>query len=46
MGYGPPFPHLVPKVIEKSTVILLLNLRACVAHKNGENLFCKNVRRK
>jgi len=34
----PPHPLLVPKVLEKSRTIPLLNLRACVAYKNGENL--------
>ena len=33
-----PHPHLVPKVLEKSTAILLLTLRAYVVHKKGVNL--------
>ena len=33
-----PHPHLVPKVIEKSTAIPLLTLRAFVAYEKGENL--------
>jgi len=32
------YPHLVPKVLEKSRAIPLLTLRACVAYKKGENL--------
>jgi len=32
-----PQPHLVPKVLEKSRAISLLNLRVCVAYKKGEN---------
>jgi len=31
-------PHLVPKVLEKSRAVRLLNLRACVAYKKSENL--------
>ena len=33
-----PHPHLLPKVLEKSTDIPLLTLRACVAYKKGEIL--------
>ena len=33
-----PHPHLVLKVLEKIRAVSLLNLRACVAYKKGENL--------
>ena len=33
-----PSPHLMLKVLEKGRAITLLNLRACVAYKKGENL--------
>jgi len=33
-----PHPYLVPKVLEKSTAIVLLTLRVCVAYKKGGNL--------
>ena len=33
-----PNPHIGPKVLEKSRAMLLLNLRAFVTSKKGENL--------
>ena len=34
----PPHPHLVPKVLEKSTALPLLTLRVYVDYEKGENL--------
>ena len=33
-----PNPHLVPKVLEKSSAIPLLPLRYCMSYKMDENL--------